>query len=69
MNATLDCRSPEYTASRAYKIHIVASDHKRKDTHIDISSIAAPAVEEFKKLLSEGNGKRLLIFWPIRSIA
>jgi hypothetical protein len=69
MNATLDCRSPEYTASRAYKIHIVASDHRRKDTHIDTISTVAPVVEEFKKVLWDGNGKILLIFWPIRSIA
>ena len=69
LKVTLDCRSPEYTASRAYKIHIVASDHRRKDTHIDTASTAAPAVEEFKKILWDGNGNRLLIFWPIRSIA
>ena len=69
MNSILDCRSLEYTASRAYKIHIVASDHRRKETHIDIASTAAPVVEEFKKVLWDGYGKILLIFWPIRSIA
>jgi hypothetical protein len=69
LNAILDCRSPEYTASRAYKIHIVASDQRRKDTQIDISSTAAPVEEEFKKVLWDGKGKSLLIFWPIRSIA
>jgi hypothetical protein len=69
MNASLDCRSLEYTASRAYKIHIVASDHRRKDADIDIASTAAPVVEEFKKVLWDGYGKRLLIFWPMRSNA
>jgi hypothetical protein len=69
LNAILECRSPEYTASRAYKIHIVASDHRRKDIQIDISSTTVPVEEEFKKVLWDGNGNRLLIFWPIRSIA
>jgi hypothetical protein len=70
MNEILDFWSEEYTARRAYTIHIVASDHRRKDTHIHTASTTVPVEVESKKVwLLEGNGKSFSIFCPIKSIA
>lgn len=58
MNKTVECRTPEYTASRAYSIHIVASDHKRKDPHAHTTSTTVPVVEYFKSCeVDVGEGK------------
>jgi hypothetical protein len=45
LNAIFDCRAPEYTARRAYRIHIVASDHNTKDTHVHTTSTINPVEE------------------------
>jgi hypothetical protein len=42
LNANFDCWTPEYTASRAYRTHIVASDHKMKDPHVHTTSTTVP---------------------------
>ena len=68
MNPITDRRTPEYTASRAYRIHIVASDHNMKDPHVHNTSIMIPVEEELKKSeLWDGYGNILLKFCPIRS--